>query len=249
MKRIITGVALAVALLATELGRGIASAAPLAIDVDAAQTVTITGSSDSLRAAIAEICQRADVKLVAYEAPDRPFSASYQHIPLSEALGRLLRSEIFLVGVRSSDNASEPVVTWLRVSGSTGGVANVPIPDSASAQPPAASSAGSSVDLGVGPALVEAALTSQDTFARNNARRAILEALRGDPASLERFLDTDVAMVVDQMAAFPHSAELLNSLQSVTTNVEQRTKIQTLLRSLRMRQDADRKKAASESEG
>lgn len=249
MKTTVTGVAFAVSLVAAQLGGGVASAAPLAIDVDATQTVTITGSSDSLRAAIAEICQRADVKLVAYEAPDRPFSASYQHIPLSEALGRLLRSEIFLVGVRPGDNAREPVVTWLRVSGSTGGVANAPIPESASAQPPAVSSGAASVDLGVAPALIETALSSQDTFARNNARRTILEALRGDPAPLERFLNADVGAVVDQMAGFPHSTELLNSLQSVTTSVEQRTKIQTLLRSLRLRQDADRKKAASEDAG
>ena len=248
MKPIVNGIALALAAGAM-LGGAVASAAPLAIDVDAEQTVTITGSSDSLRAAIAEICQRADVKLVAYEAPDRPFSASYQHIPLSEALGRLLRSEIFLVGVRPGNKASEPVVTWLRVSGSTGGVANAPVPDSARAASPAAPGAAPNIDLGVSPALIETALTSQDTFARNNARRTILEALRGDPAPLERFLDADVAAVVDQIAGFQHAAELLNSLQSVTTNVEQRTKIQTLLRSLRLRQDADRRKATEENEG
>jgi hypothetical protein len=237
-----TAVAVALA-VGVELTSAVAWAAPLAIEVDDGQTVTITGSSDSLRAAIAEICQRAEVKLVAYEAPDRPFSASYHRIPLSEALGRLLRSEIFLVGVRSDDHAGQ-LVTWLRVSGATGGVASAPTPEPGGAAAQPAASSGPSVDLGVQQLLVDTALTSEDTFARNNARRSILEALRGDPAPLERFLETDVAAVVDQLAGYQHAAELLNSLQSVTTNVEQRTKIQTLLRSIRLRQDADRRKAA-----
>jgi len=241
LRILVTAVALAAGV---ELAATPAPAAPLSIDVEAGQTITISGSSDSLRAAIAEICQRADVKLVAYEAPDRPFSAAYNRIPLSEALGRLLRSEIFLVGLRPGDK-SEQVVTWLRVSGATGGVAGAPAPGgAAAAAAPAPGSPGPTVDLGVAQLLVDTALTSDDTFARNNARRTILEALRGDPAPLERFLDTDVGATVDQMAGYQHAAELLNSLQSVTTNVEQRTKIQTLLRSLRLRQDADRRKAA-----
>ena len=242
MRSIVTA---AVLIVGAVLASAPAEAAPLAIEVDDAQTVTITGSSDSLRSAIAELCQRADVKLVAYEAPDRPFSASYNRIPLSEALGRLLRSEIFLVGVRPGEHDSQ-VVTWLRVSGATGGVANAPALDgtgTAGAQP-AAEGKGPNIDLGVAPLLIETALTSEDTFARNNARRTILEALRGDPAPLERFLGTDVGAVVDEISGYPHAAELLNSLQSVTTNAEQRTKIQTLLRSIRVRQDTDRRKPA-----
>ncbi len=241
---------LASALLASALlaaGVAPANAASLSIDVDDEQSVTISGSSESLRATITELCLRANVDLVAYEAPDRPISASYQRVPLSEALGRLLRSEIFLVGIRPRDAPATQVVTWLRVSGSTGGVAGGPTPESPSAAPAAA--AGPPLDLGVDQILVDTALTSQDTFARNNARRTILEALRGDPAPLERFLEGDVPAVVEQIAGFPHSAELLNSLQSVTTSVEQRSKIQSLLRSLRMRQDADRRKATTGGAG
>lgn len=230
------------------LGTRSAPAATISIEVDGEQTVTMNGSSDSLRAAIAELCQRANVKLVAYEAPDRPFSASYQQIPLSEALGRLLRSEIFLVGLRPSDTPANPIVTWLRVSGSTGGVASSPLPDGAAAAPQAAA-AGPSLDLGVTQNVIDTALSSQDTFARNNARRTLLEALRGDPGPLQRFLDTDVTAIVEQIAGYQYAAELLNSLQSVTTSVEQRTKIQTMLRSLRLRQDADRRRAAGENAG
>jgi hypothetical protein len=225
-----------------------APAASIAIEVDGDQAVTINGSSDSLRAAIAELCQRANVKLVAYEAPDRPFAASYQQIPLSEALGRLLRSEIFLVGLRPSDTPANPIVTWLRVSGSTGGVASSPLPDG-SATAPQAAAGGPSLDLGVAQEVIDTALSSQDTFARNNARRTLLEALRGTPAPLERFLDTDVNAIVDQVVGYQYAAELLNSLQSVTTSVEQRTKIQTMLRTLRLRQDADRRKAAGDDPG
>ena len=225
-----------------------ADAASLAIDVDDTQTVTINGSAESLRATITELCRRANVDLVAYEAPDRPIAASYQRIPLSEALGRLLRSEIFLVGIRPGETPSSQVVTWLRVSGSTGGIASAPTSDGAAAPAAAAGTAGTAIDLGVAQNLIDTALSSEDSFARNNARRTILEAMRGDPAPLQRFLESEVATVVEQLAAYPHAAELLNSLQSVTTSVEQRTKIQTLLRSLRMKQDAERRNSASNND-
>ena len=229
----------------TVLATGYARAAEnLTIDVDSAQKVTIVGSSDSLRSAIADLCTRADVRLLAYEAEDRPFSASYQQLPLAEALARLLRSEIFLVGLRPRDDGGGDLVTWLRVSGAKGGVGG-PIfaAGAAQANPPAGAAA--AIDLGVATNVIEAALTSDDTIARNNARRTILENLRSNPAPLQRYLEQDATALVEQLKGFPHAAELLNSLQSVGGDVKQRSQIQTILRGIRARHDAARRAAMS----
>ena len=224
-------------------GHGLA-ADSLTIDVDSAQKVTIVGSSDSLRSAIADLCTRADVRLLAYEAEDRPFSASYQQLPLAEALARLLRSEIFLVGLRPQDDGAGNVVTWLRVSGAKGGVGG-PLFAAGAAQAAAPAGATAAIDIGVATEVIETALTSDDTIARNNARRTILENLRSNPAPLQRYLETDAAVLVDQLQGFQHAAEFLNSLQSVGGDVKQRSQIQTILRGIRARQDAARREAAA----
>jgi hypothetical protein len=216
----------------------------LTIDVDSAQNVTIVGASDSLRSTIADLCARAGVRLLAYEAEDRPFSASYQQLPLAEALARLLRAEIFLVGLRPRDDGGGDLVTWLRVSGAKGGVGG-PLFAAGTTQAGPSPSAAAAIDLGIAANVIETALTSDDTIARNNARRTILENLRGNPAPLQRYLEQDTVVLVDQLAGFPHAAEFLNSLQSVGGDVKQRSQIQTILRGIRARQDAARREAAT----
>lgn len=219
------------------------AAGDLTIEVDSEQKVTLVGTSDSLRGAIADLCARADVRLIAYEAEDRPFSASYQQLPLAEALARLLRSEIYLVGLTPREDSGGDVVTWLRVSGAKGGVGGTLFAGQgagANAASPAAA-----IDLGIAAEVIETALTSDDTIARNNARRTILENLRGNPAPLQRYLETDPTLLVDQLIDFPHAAEFLNSLQSVGGDVKQRSQIQTVLRGIRARQDAARRAATA----
>jgi hypothetical protein len=220
----------------------------LTIEVDSAQKVSIAGSSDSLRSAITDLCERANVRLLAYEAEDRAFSASYQKLPLAEALARLLRSEIFLVGLRSKDADGDDVVTWLRVSGAKGGVGG-PLFAAGAKDKQFSAGAAAAIDIGVATNVIETALTSDDTIARNNARRTILTNLRGNLAPLERFLETETVTLVDQLVGFPHAAEFLNSLQSVGVNVKQRSQIQAILRGIRARQDAARREAAAAGSG
>jgi len=220
------------------------AAESLTIEVDSTQKVTIMGSSDSLRGAIADLCTRANVRLLAYEAEDRPFSASYQQLPLSEALARLLRSEIFLVGLRPRDDGGGDLVTWLRVSGAKGGVGG-PLFAAGATDTRFPTSLAAAIDLGVAANVIETVLTSDDTIARNNARRTILENLRSNPAPLQRFLETAPATLAEQLMEFPHATEFLNSLQSVGRDVKQRSQIQTILRGIRARQDAARREAAS----
>jgi len=222
--------------------RPVLGADGLTIEVDPDQRVTIVGSSDSLRSAVTDLCARADVRLLAYEAEDRPFSASYQQLPLSEALARLLRSEIFLVGLSPRQDGEGDLVTWLRVSGAKGGVGG---PLFAGTQAGGSPSAVAAIDLGVTSDVLATALSSDDVIARNNARRTILQNLRGDPAPLQRYLQNDVVVLVDQLVGFPHAAEFLNSLQSVGGDVKQRSQIQMVLRGIRARQDAARREAAA----
>jgi hypothetical protein len=224
---------------------GALAAENLTLEVDSAQKVTIVGTSASLRNAIVDLCAHADVRLLAYEAEDRPFSASYQQLPLAEALARLLRSEIFLVGLTPRAGGVGDVVTWLRVSGAKGGVGGSPVFAGSAAGAPAAAGAAAAIDLGVAAELIETALTSDDTIARNNARRTILENLRSNPAPLQRYLETDAVVLVEQLAGFPHASEFLNSLQSVGGDVKQRSQIQTVLRGIRSRSDAARREAAA----
>lgn len=213
-------------------------AANVTIDVDPQQRVTVSGAGDSLRNAIEEICERANVMLVSYEAEDHAFSATYTRIPLSDALARLLRSEVYLAGVRPGESRQGATVTWLRVSGSKGGVPGAILAASSERPKPNISLQPgiAEIELGVAPKIVETALASDDTGARANARRLILEALRDDEASLHRFADREVDIVVDELAAFPHAVELVNAMQSVTRNVEQRNHIQDIVRSLKLRQ-------------
>jgi hypothetical protein len=214
-----------------------ASAQPPVLAVDDTQRVTVTGSFDSLRAAVVELCRGAGVELRAYEAEDRPFAASYENIPLSDALARLLRSEIYLAGLRPGEADGGAIVSWLRVSGSKGGVVGQLDAEIATRAPAAVTLKPGieSIELGVAPKIVETALTSSDTAARNTARRRILETLSEDQASLQRYVSRDVTVVVDELAPFPHAVELVSVLQNVTREVDERNQLQEILRALRLR--------------
>jgi hypothetical protein len=214
-----------------------ATAAPPTIEVYDSQRVTVSGNFDSLRSAVIELCRRAGVDLRAYEAEDRAFAASYENLSLADALARLLRSEIYLAGLRPGERGGA-VVTWLRVSGSKGAVATAPTPALAALAPAAVTLEPGidAIELGVTPKIVETALTSSDTAARNTARRRILEALSEDQASLQRYVGRDVTLVVEELAVFPHATELVSSLQNVTRDMAERNHIQEILRALRLRQ-------------
>ena len=227
-----------------------AAPASLSIEVDAEQNVTVSGRSESLRAAIVEICERANVSLLAYGADDRPFAAQYRRVPLSEALARLLRSEVYLAGVRPLGAGSGSQVTWLRVTGSKGGgseptFADLRGPNGARGSVVPAVAA---IDLGVAPKIIETALKSTDAGARNNARRAVVQALRADRTSLLRYLERDTTELVDQLVNFPHAAELLQSMEELAADSTERTMLRDITHTLRIRQDADRQKAVREGE-
>jgi hypothetical protein len=213
-----------------------ASTASLALDLDAAQNVTLVGNGESLRATIVELCARANVELVAYEAADRPFAASYYRVPLSEVLARLLRSEVYLAGVRPGLGQARTEVTWLRVTGSAGGVTEI---ESSVAVQSTGNQTSAQIELGVAPRVMETALESADAGARSSARRAVILALREDATPLERYLAADTSELVAKLAPYPHAVELAQSLESVADDANERTLLRSVTHALRVRQEAD----------
>jgi hypothetical protein len=215
-----------------------AGADAIRIAVDADQRVTISGSSDSLRATLAEICAQARVELRAFEASDRPFRAEYDSIPLAEAVSRLLRSEVFIAGMRPDRDGRGARVSWLRVSGSNRGAASV-APMHAVTTDTHELPVASGFDFGPNPRLVQTALSSKDPTARGRAREAILSGLRDDPSVIQRFVDRDVDLAAEELAAFAYSAEFLRALQTATTHPDERAQVQRMLARVQVRQARD----------
>jgi len=213
------------------------NAAAIAISVDDAQNVTMSGSSDSLRAAIEEVCERAGVELRAFDAEDRAFAAQYSRVPLADALARLLRTEAFIAGMRPDPRGGRARVAWLRVSGSQGGT--VAAPARPVTPPTALVRVASGFDFGPNPRLVETALTSRDPIARGRARQVIFEALREDPSPLQRFVQKDTEQVVSELVDFPHAAEFLRNLQTITVDPDERGQLQVILGHVQVRQAGD----------
>jgi hypothetical protein len=217
-----------------------ATTASLSLEIDSSQNVTLVGNGDSLRATIVEVCARANVELVAYEAADRPFAASYHRVPLAEVLARLLRSEVYLAGVRPRRGQARTEVTWLRVTGSAGGVTEI--------RPSIAiegndKEAYADIELGVAPKVMETALESADAGARSSARRAVVLALREDATPLERYLASDTSELVSKLAPYPHAVELAQSLETVADDGNERTLLRSVTHALRVLQEADRREA------
>jgi hypothetical protein len=214
----------------------VANAAAVTIAVDDAQNVTVSGSSESLRATIEELCARAGVELRAFEAEDRPFAAQYGRVPLSEVLARLLRTEAFIAGMRPDPRGGRARVAWLRVSGARGAV---PAPARTAVPPAASVRAASGFDFGPNPRLAETALTSKDPTARGRARQVVLDGLRADPSPLQRFVQRDPAQVVEDLVDYPHAAEFLRDLQTVTLDPAERSQLQAILGQVQVRQAAN----------
>jgi hypothetical protein len=212
----------------------------LSLELDSGQSVTLVGNGESLRATIAELCARANVELIAYEAADRPFAASYHGVPLAEVLARLLRSEVYLAGVRPGRERARTEVTWLRVTGSAGGVTELGPSMSTKGVEKAAYA---HIELGVSSKVIETALGSADVGARSSARRAVILALREDATPLERYLTGDTSELVSQLAPYPHAVELAQSLESVADDANERTLLRGVTHALRVRQEADRRDA------
>jgi hypothetical protein len=209
------------------------------IEVDARQMVTLSGASDSLHATVRELCERAGVTLRAFHAEDRAVSVEYEAVPLAEALARLLRSEVFIAGMRPAAGGERARVAWLHVSGSAGGVATAASVRAVDTPHERSIPVASGFDFGSNPRLVETALSSSDPTARGRARQAIFDEIGADPAALQRFALRDVDQVVEALVAYPHAAEFLRAVQTVTTNPDERGQIQSMIAKVQVRQAGD----------
>ncbi len=74
--------------------------AGLRVELDANQHATVAGRSASVKTLIEELCWRAGIELLSYDAEDRPFGGNYHDLPLARAFERILVRESFVFGMR-----------------------------------------------------------------------------------------------------------------------------------------------------
>jgi hypothetical protein len=206
-------------------------AAALELRVDDEQSVTLRGSSDSVKQTVVDLCQAAGVRLVAYDAPDRTTQVNYSDIPLHRLIERLLRNESYMVGLASE--GGEPRVAWLRVIGPVRGdlaVASVPGDDG---QRP-----NTLPQMGLDDGLVSQALSSANAMDRAKATKAVVDAFKQDPQKLEGFLGRNIGSTANELAGQPFAIDLLNSIKVQELDMSRRLKLDAIIKTLRVRESA-----------
>jgi len=170
------------------------------------------------------------VRLVSYDAPDRSLVADYEDVPLHQLLGRLLRSESYMIGLERGDDG--PRVSWLRVIGPERGGA--PPPGSA---PTAAVSSAASY-FGMSSDVIETALSGSNALERAKATRSIIEAVKQDPDKLDAFLSRPIGTTATAIADEPFAIDLLNAIKVQQPDTGTRLKLDGIIRTIRVQQSA-----------
>ena len=200
----LTRVALAVVVSLTHASREAVADVPF-VDVGADQRVTVEGASPSLKTLIEDLCWRAGVELMSFDAEDRPVTIKATETPFHTVLARLLKAESFVVGYRGG--AEGVRVAWLRVLGSnTTAMANRASGSVKTAvfQPP--------------PALVESAFSANDAEEQKASLESLSARITGDPVQLRQFLATQSSQMVPVLRQYPRSAELLQQLRATQSD-------------------------------
>jgi len=199
----------ATALTATTGSAPSALAQNVTVSVDEAQVVSLRGSTPSLKELVVELCEKSGVELLAFGAADRPVSVNYSGIQLPELLARLLRSENYMVGLRSSNDGTR--IAWLRVMGEN---------DSG----PVGRTLAPTVDRGVRQAqkspnaspgfIVNLFASASDPARRETALREAKEVLAGKSEERTAFMRADPDALARRIAGYPGARELMVDLRS-----------------------------------
>ena len=165
------------------------------VEVHDDRTATVSGTFESLRDVIGELCAEADVELRAYDAADRPLTTRQERRPLAELIEHLLSDENFVVGVRTPASTDGGVrLAWLRVTGSKHSGASKPTPPDAT------------------PARADA--DTPDAPGDDPARRAVADRLLADDARVEQFLAAEPAALARSLGQYPDIERLLIELRT-----------------------------------
>lgn len=192
--------------------------------VESQRSVTVIGSSDSLRAVIGALCERSGIELKSYRAPDRPMSARYEAAPLRHVLERLLRQESFMLGFAAPDGGGEPELAWLSVIGT----------EAEPSTGAGAASDSSTTPAAPGTGLLPLTLMAQEnSVARNASAMQWARRLDSEQAMREEFAKADVSVLAAELADYEHARAFLQTVRTVVRNAQARAKVNGLLARLR----------------
>jgi hypothetical protein len=227
-----------VARLLVGLGLILVAAEPLGaqsldIAVDGGQLATVSGRSESLRSVIEELCEAADVRLLYYDAEDRPLVAGYEDIPLHDLLPRLLKQESYLLGLRASDSGSGTRVATLRVIGEnrSGSIAAAPPANlkealtGLGAQRPAPA-------FQIPPALLRSSFNSENIQTRERAAKYVRERLLGNVGQTQRFVGIDADTLGRILRPYKHSGDILAKIRDGHDDPAVRIKLDEIIRAV-----------------
>jgi len=190
------------------------------IEVESQGSVSVVGSSESLRAVIAALCETSDVELRQYRAPDRPISARYEGASLRHVLERLLRQESFMLGFSARASDGEPEIAWLSVIGTEGQGA------SAAAGGPAA---GRGATARSGSIFPIALIDNENAGTRVAAGKTYARRLDAEDALRKRLLDGSIQELADQLSGHRYARAFLQTVRTTVRNPQARAKINSLL--------------------
>ena len=185
---------------------GGANVAVFTVEVGPEQRVSVQGRSASLRLVIEDICYRAGVEMVFYDAADRPFGGTYHDLPLRELLDRLLHQESYMVETVHVASTQADMVSSLRVLG-----------DPAVAAARRAKGGGAARRrFQVPPALLDTAFgkTTASSTERDTALATMAGRISGDPAQLQGFLATESRLIAETIRRYAGVEEPLRRLQT-----------------------------------
>jgi len=207
----------------------------LDITVAQGQLATVSGRSESLRSVIEQLCSAADIRLLAYDAEDRPMIAGYQNMPLHDLLPRLLKQESYFLGLRESEDGGGTRVATLRVIGQNRS-------DPVAAPTPASNLREALGDLGeqvpapafqIPPALLRSSFNSENLQTRERAAKYVHDRLLGNVGQTQRFISIDADTVGRILRPYKYSAEILERVRDLHTDPAVKIKLDDIIRAVR----------------
>ena len=202
----------------------IAAAQQPQIAVSNDQLVTLSGSSPSLRDVVQQLCAASGVELRQYGAEDRPFAGTYEGVPLSELLPRLLRSESYAAGLRSTDGGKNGArIAWVRVIGHSGTPLQPylpPVPPAVAADEPREPEHKTDVEVAPNEAtnlvtlLLNPAFTTDSEESRKQHIANIVENFAESPEAKTTLERANPAAIARKLAEFPDARGVFAMIQS-----------------------------------
>ncbi len=178
------------------------SAVDLLIEVDTMQRVTVRGRGSSVRGVLEEVCLRADVDLLSYDATDRPYGGTYLEVPIDEFFRRLLRDESYMLETTSA--SGYPRVAAIRVLGDP----------AVAAERRRRGDGRPRRGLRLPATLVDAAFAGMDEETDQPTALASLGSyIAGNQAQLQAFLATDSILIAQALRRHKNVEEPLRELK------------------------------------